>query len=99
MLAIARALMTDPKLLILDEPMEGLSPKAVNRVIESLNDIQKSGVAMLIASPSMGEAMSIAKKAYILDNGRVVFNFTEEHLEQSHDIQAKYLGVRESRRE
>ena len=94
MLVIARALMTDPKLLLLDEPMEGLAPKAVARVIESMKIIQKEGVTIFFASADLKRAFEIAKRAYILEKGKVVFHLTEEHLGNSLEIQRKYLGVR-----
>lgn len=95
MLVIGRALMTDPKLLLLDEPMEGLAPKAVMRVIESLKAIHAQGITILFASADLERAFSIAKRAYILEKGKVVFDLTEEHLPKSLEIQRKYLGVRE----
>lgn len=94
MLVIARALMTDPKLLLLDEPMEGLAPKAVARVIESMKIIQKEGVTIFFASADLKRAFEIAKRAYILEKGKVVFHLTEGHLGNSLEIQRKYLGVR-----
>jgi branched-chain amino acid transport system ATP-binding protein len=95
MLVIARDLMTDPKLLLLDEPMEGLAPKAVARVIESMKVIQKEGVTIFFASADLKRAFEIARRAYILEKGKVVFHLTEEHLGNSLEIQQKYLGVRE----
>jgi len=95
MLVIARALMTDPKVLLLDEPMEGLAPKAVVKVIESLKIIQKEGVTILFASTNLERAFRIAKRAYILEKGKVVFHFTEDNLGNSLEIQRRYLGVRE----
>jgi branched-chain amino acid transport system ATP-binding protein len=95
MLVIARALMTDPKLLLLDEPMEGLAPKAVARVIESMGVIQREGVTIFFASADLERAFRIAKRAYILEKGRVVFHFTEDHMADSLEIQRRYLGVRE----
>jgi len=95
MLVIGRALMADPKLLFLDEPMEGLAPKAVMRVIESLKIIQAQGITILFASADLQRAFRIAKRAYILEKGKVVFHLTEGHLPDSLEIQRKYLGVRE----
>jgi branched-chain amino acid transport system ATP-binding protein len=94
MLVIARALMTDPKILLLDEPMEGLAPKIVTKVIESLKIIQKEGVTIFFASTNLESAFQIAKRAYILEKGKVVFHLTEENLVNSLEIQQRYLGVR-----
>jgi len=94
MLVIGRALMTDPKILLLDEPMEGLAPKIVAKVIESLKIIQREGVTILFASTNLESAFQIAKRAYILEKGKVVLHFTENDLVNSLEIQQRYLGVR-----
>jgi branched-chain amino acid transport system ATP-binding protein len=94
MLVIARALMTDPKILLLDEPMEGLAPKIVAKVIESLKIIQKEGVTIFFASTHLESAFQIAKRAYILEKGKVMFHLAEDNLANSLKIQQRYLGVR-----
>lgn len=95
MLVIARALMTDPKLLLLDEPMEGLAPKVVDRVIETLKAIQNQGVSIFFASNNLERALRVAERAYVLETGKVVFEFNREKLENSLDIVRRYLGIRE----
>lgn len=94
MLVIARALMCDPKVLLLDEPMEGLAPKAVERVIESLKAIQNEGVSILFASTNLYRAFKIARRAYIIEKGKIVFHLTEDDLGNTLEIQKRYLGVR-----
>lgn len=94
MLVIARALMTRPKLLLLDEPMEGLSPKAVKRVIEALKIIQATGVTMFFASTSCERAFLIANRAYIIVKGRIVYQAGRDELLANVEVQRHYLGVR-----
>lgn len=95
MLVIARALMTKPKLLLLDEPMEGLAPKAVKRVIDSLRIIQKEGITVFFASASCERALAIATRVYIMEKGQIVYTGTSHDLMASPETQQRYLGVRE----
>jgi len=94
MLVIARALMIKPRLLLLDEPMEGLSPKAVTRVIEALKTIRDLGVTIFFASTNCELAFRIANRAYILEKGRVVHQATRDELLGDLETQRHYLGVR-----
>jgi branched-chain amino acid transport system ATP-binding protein len=94
MLVIARALMTGPRLLLLDEPMEGLSPKAVKRVIVALKEIQEGGVTLLFASTNCERAFLIANRGYIIEKGRIVYHGSRDELMSAMDIQQSYLGVR-----
>lgn len=95
MLVIARALMTMPKLLLLDEPMEGLAPLMVMRVIEALKEIQKEGVTIFFASTNCERAFLIASRAYIIERGKIVYHGQKDELLNSPEIQQSYLGVRE----
>jgi len=95
MLVIARALMTKPKLLLLDEPMEGLAPKAVMRVIESLKKVQEKGVTVFFASTNCERAFLIANRAYIIQKGKIVYQSQALELLEDHETQQRYLGVRE----
>lgn len=95
MLVIARALMTKPKLLLLDEPMEGLSPKATYQVIDALKTIQKEGVTILFASASCERAFLIASRAYIITKGKIAYQGSKDDLLNSPEIQHRFLGVRE----
>ncbi len=95
MLVIARALMTKPKLLLLDEPMEGLSPKATYQVIDALKAIQKEGVTIFFASASCERAFLIASRAYIITKGKFAYQGSRDDLLNSPEIQHRFLGVRE----
>lgn len=94
MLVIARALMTAPKLLLLDEPMEGLAPLMVLRVIEALKKIQKESISIFFASTNFERAFLIANRAYIIQKGKIVYHGEKEELLNAPDIQQRYLGVR-----
>jgi branched-chain amino acid transport system ATP-binding protein len=95
MLVIARSLMAMPKLLLLDEPMEGLAPIMSRRVIEALKTIQKEGVTIFFASTNCERASSIARRAYIIEKGKIVYDATSDELLNAPEIQQCYLGVRE----
>jgi len=94
MLVIARALMIKPRLLLLDEPMEGLAPKAVKRVIEALRIIQSSGVTIFFASTNCELAFRIANRAYVIEKGRIVHQAGRDELLGDIEVQRHYLGVR-----
>lgn len=94
MLVIARALMTKPKLLLLDEPMEGLSPILVKRVLEALTVIRESGVTIFFASTNCELAFRIANRAYIMEKGRIVHHADRDELLNDVEVQRDYLGVR-----
>ena len=94
MLVIARALMTKPKMLLLDEPMEGLAPKAIKRVIEALKIIQGTGVTLFFASTSCERAFAVANRAYIIEKGRIVYKAGREEMMGNIEVQRHYLGVR-----
>ena len=74
MLSIGRALMRNPKILLLDEPTEGLSPLMVGEVMEILVKLKKSGMSMLFVEQNIGTALSIADDVYILSKGEVVYH-------------------------
>ncbi len=93
MLVIARALMMDPKLLLLDEPMEGLAPLATKRVGNALQVVQKQGIVNLLCETKLQRAVQIAKRIYILETGNIVFHCYEEGFEIPLDIQQRYLGM------
>lgn len=94
LLVIARALMIKPRLLLLDEPMEGLSPKAVTRVIEALKAIRDMGVTVFFASTSCQLAFRVASRAFIIEKGRIVHRAPREELLNDLEVQRHYLGVR-----
>jgi branched-chain amino acid transport system ATP-binding protein len=94
MLVIARALMIKPRLLLLDEPMEGLSPKLIKRVIEALTIILDNGVTIFFASTNCELAFRIANRAYIIEKGRIVHHAGRDELLADVEVQRRYLGVR-----
>ena len=94
MLAIARALMSRPKLLLLDEPSLGLAPKIVQDVASLIRSIRdEDGVSILIVEQNAAVALELADYGYILENGRVVLDGTSETLKADPDIQEFYLGL------
>jgi branched-chain amino acid transport system ATP-binding protein len=93
MLAIARALMARPKLLLLDEPSLGLAPKVVADVANLIREINAEGTAILLVEQNAALALSLCDHGYILENGQVVHEGTAEALQEDEDVQAFYLGV------
>jgi len=93
MLAIARALLTNPKLLLLDEPHEGLAPKVAEDVISALMQLKKEGVAMLISEQAMTTMRDCADRVYVIDKGQTVWDGTIDQFESNREIAARYLMV------
>ena len=93
MLAIARALMRNPTVLLLDEPSEGLAPKIVGEVGDALATLRESGLALLLVEQNLGLATRVAQRVYVMNKGTIVFNGTTSELGSSRDIEARYLGV------
>ena len=94
MLVVGRALMARPKLMILDEPSLGLSPmlvKEIFQVLKELND--QEGITLLLVEQNVKIALSIAQRAYIMENGRIVLDGTAEELLKNEDIKEFYLGL------
>jgi len=99
MLAIARALMTNPALLLLDEPLEGLAPIVIETLMEALARVQKeSGVTMILVEQKAELALSLTQEAMILDRGRIVYRGTSAALKADDATQAQLLGVAAKRR-
>ena len=92
MLAMGRALMAKPKLLLLDEPSMGLAPILVKEVFNIIEEINKSGTTVLLVEQNAKMALSIAHRAYVLETGKVVMSGTGEELAKSPDVQKAYLG-------
>ena len=93
MLAIARALMSRPKLLLLDEPSLGLAPKLVAEVASLIAEINEEGMSILLVEQNAAMALDLAAYGYVMDNGKVVIDGTSEELKDDKDIQEFYLGV------
>jgi branched-chain amino acid transport system ATP-binding protein len=94
MLAIARALMTNPALLLMDEPSEGLAPIVVQQLGKDLKRIKAAGLSVLLVEQNLGLALEVADDMYILDRGQVVFHGRPEELAGNQELQEVHLGVR-----
>ena len=92
MLAMGRALMSRPKLLMLDEPSMGLSPLLVDEVFTIIKDLNKEGTAVLLVEQNAGKSLAISDRAYVLENGKIVLSGTGEELLQSEEVKKAYLG-------
>lgn len=92
MLAMGRAIMSHPKLLMLDEPSMGLSPLLVDQVFEIIKDINKDGTTVLLVEQNAGKSLAISDRAYVLENGSIVLSGTGEELASSEMVRKAYLG-------
>lgn len=92
MLAIARALMSDPKLLVLDEPSTGLSPLLVAQVFRSLEQLGRGGLTILLLEQNVRNALDLCNRGYVLENGRIVLEGRSKELMHHPHIQKAYLG-------
>jgi len=92
MLAIGRALMTEPKLLMLDEPSLGLAPYLVEEIFGIIQRLNRDGVGILLVEQNAAAALDVVTDAYLIENGRVVMSGSAEALKQNPDIQEFYLG-------
>jgi branched-chain amino acid transport system ATP-binding protein len=93
MLAIARALMARPRLLLLDEPSLGLAPKLVADVAALIAEIHDEGVAILLVEQNAAMALDLASHAYVLENGKIVLDGPAADLKQDRDVREFYLGI------
>ena len=93
MLAIGRALMTNPRLLILDEATEGLAPLIRAEIYRSIENLKAEGLSILLIDKDVKALTRVADRHYVLEKGRVVWNGTSAELTASQDIQHRYLGV------
>jgi branched-chain amino acid transport system ATP-binding protein len=93
MLAIARALMTGPELLLLDEPSQGLAPLVVSAVMQTIRELKQQHVSMLLVEQNAEMALKLADRVYVIDHGTVVFEGTPEKLRADQQVTATYLGV------
>ena len=92
MLAMSRAIMCHPKLLMLDEPSMGLSPLLVDQVFEIIKDINKDGTTILLVEQNAGKSLGISDRAYVMENGSIVLSGTGAELAASEKVRKAYLG-------
>ncbi len=92
MLAMGRAIISHPKLLMLDEPSMGLSPLLVDQVFEIIKQINKDGTTILLVEQNAGKSLSISDRAYVLENGEIVLSGTGKELSESEMVKKAYLG-------
>ena len=92
MLAMGRALMCHPKLLMLDEPSMGLSPLLVDQVFDIIKEYHKRGTTILLVEQNAGKSLAISDRAYVLENGRIAYSGTGKELAESDEIKKAYLG-------
>jgi branched-chain amino acid transport system ATP-binding protein len=93
MLAIGRALMSGPKLLILDEPSMGLAPMVVSQIFESLDSLRRDGISILLVEQNARLALRIADRGYVLENGRIVLEGSASSLVMNSKVAHAYLGT------
>ncbi len=93
MLAIARALMTNPRLLLMDEPSEGLAPLLVRELGASIGRLKGAGLSILLVEQNLPMALGIADEVYVLSKGRVVYHGTPDEMSADATVQHRYLGV------
>ena len=92
MLAMGRAIMSHPKLLMLDEPSMGLSPLLVDQVFEIIKDINRDGTTVLLVEQNAGKSLAISDRAYVLENGKIALSGTGAELASREKVRKAYLG-------
>jgi branched-chain amino acid transport system ATP-binding protein len=93
MLAIGRALMAKPRLLLLDEPSMGLAPKLVDQILEIIRDLKSKGLTILLVEQNARAALAIADRAYVIETGRVTVSGTAAQIQFDRRVREAYLGV------
>jgi len=93
MLAIGRALLTNPKLLIMDEPSEGLAPTIVHHLVEVFQHLAETGLSMLLVEQKLGVATALADRQLVMVGGQIVAETTAKQLSEDREMQQRYLGI------
>jgi branched-chain amino acid transport system ATP-binding protein len=93
MLAIGRALMTSPSLILMDEPSQGLAPKLVKEVFETIYKLKEEGLTILLVEQNVFSSLDISDYAYVLHEGKIAFGGSVDEIKESEDIKKAYLGV------
>ena len=94
MLAIARALMLEPELILMDEPTEGLMPIMVSRIKEVVHEINERGVSVLLVEQNAKMALDTVERVYIMEKGMIKYHSPSQDLKQNQDVLVRYLGVK-----
>ena len=93
MLAIGRALMAHPKILLLDEPSMGLAPMLVELIFQTVQEINQQGTTILLVEQNALMALQVASRGYVLETGSIVLHDTAANLQQNEMVQKAYLGI------
>jgi branched-chain amino acid transport system ATP-binding protein len=93
MLAIGRALMTDPKLLVLDEPSEGLAPLIVREIGRALQRLKAAGLSILLVEQNVQLALRVADRVYVMSKGQIVYHGASSALDVDEDVKRRFLGI------
>jgi branched-chain amino acid transport system ATP-binding protein len=93
MLAVGRALLTNPKLLVMDEPSEGLAPTVIGQLAETLKRLEEQGIAILLIEQNLGLAVAVARRQVVMVSGRLAAETTAQELSDNPDLQRRFLGV------
>jgi branched-chain amino acid transport system ATP-binding protein len=93
MLAIARTLMGNPDLLLLDEPSQGLAPKIVKEVMNIIVELKKKGISILLVEQNSAMALAVSDRCYILDDGRIVYEGAAQELDKNRELKKELLGI------
>jgi branched-chain amino acid transport system ATP-binding protein len=93
MLAIGRALVTNPKVLVMDEPSEGLAPAVIEHLVETFKHLEEQGLAILLIEQNLGVATALAERQLVMIGGRIAAETTASALMEDPDLQRRYLGV------
>ena len=93
MLATGRALMADPKILLLDEPSMGLAPVLVDSIFDTIQELHREGITILLVEQNARAALTVADRGYVLQTGEIIISGTAEELRNNEIIQKAYLGI------